>query len=133
MEESLKQQIISMRQKAEETLQDAKVLFDLGRYGAVSSRAYYAVFHMLQAVLLTKELSFSKHSGVISGFSRYFVKEGIFPPEYAEKIKELWKNREIGDYGYEKKINEIEARKSIEDATLIVKDFEKYFKERFNL
>ncbi|MBI5700801.1 HEPN domain-containing protein [Candidatus Saganbacteria bacterium] len=131
MDEKLKPQINAMMQKSEEALKDASVLFDLGSYGAAASRAYYAVFHMLQAVLLVKNLSFSKHSGVIGGFSRHFIKEGLFPREYAGKIKNLWKNREIGDYEYETKISSKDARESIEEANLIVNSLKKYIESKF--
>ncbi|MFC1496448.1 HEPN domain-containing protein [Candidatus Margulisiibacteriota bacterium] len=122
-------QIESILKKTDETLEDAVILFDQGRFSAAASRAYYAVFHALQAVLLTKELTFSKHSGVIGGFSRYFIKEGFFPKEFALKIKNLWKNREIGDYEYEKKISEEEAHKCLDDSKLIVTELENYLKK----
>ncbi len=44
----------------------------------------------------TKNLSFAKHSKVIPAFSKYFVKEGVFPEDFGRKIKDLRKNREIG-------------------------------------
>jgi len=65
---------------------------------ASSSRAYYAVFHIMQAALLTKNLTYKKHSGVISAFSKQFIKTGIFPKEFARYIKSLRSDRETSDY-----------------------------------
>ncbi|OGC06340.1 hypothetical protein A2526_01425 [candidate division WOR-1 bacterium RIFOXYD2_FULL_36_8] len=119
-----------MIEKSERALEDAKALLDIGSYGASASRSYYAVFHILQSVLLTKNLSFSKHSGVIGGFSKSFIKEGVFPSDFANKIKKLWKNREIGDYDYEKKVSRDDAVKCIDDASLILDSIKKYIERR---
>jgi len=107
-------------------LEDAKINFEKKRYETCSSRAYYSVFHILQAVLLTKELSFSKHSGVINGFSQHFIKLGIFPEEFAEIIRELREDRENGDYSYEILIDEGKAKQDIENANKIISAIKKY-------
>ena len=39
-----------------------------GDYESSVSRTYYAMFYCAQAILLTKNLSFSSHKGVISAF-----------------------------------------------------------------
>lgn len=126
MESSLKQQINLMIAKADETLEDMEILFDQGRYSAAAGRAYYAVFHLLSAVLLTKKLSFAKHSGVIGAFAKYFIKEGIFPRDFAGKIRKLWKNREIGDYEYERTISAEEAKQCVDDAQVIATNLKQY-------
>jgi len=69
-------------------------------FETTSSKAYYAVFHIMQAALLLKGLTYSKHSGVISGFSKEFIKPDIFPKEFSKKIRSLYKGREISDYNY---------------------------------
>lgn len=66
-------------EKAKESLQAANSLFDGGFYDFSASRAYYAMFYCAEAVLLTKNLSFSKHSAVITAFGKEFIKTGIFP------------------------------------------------------
>ena len=44
--------------KSKDTLKIAKQLYEQDYYGDSISRAYYAVFHSLQAILLTIGLSF---------------------------------------------------------------------------
>jgi len=51
--------------KAQRSLKVAQRLYKDGEYDFAVSRAYYSMFYMAAALLLTKELSFSKHSGVI--------------------------------------------------------------------
>ena len=64
------------------------------------SRTYYAMFYCAQAALLTKELSFSSHKGVISAFGEHFVKTGIFPKEMGKELHRTFEKRQIGDYEY---------------------------------
>jgi len=104
-------------------------LLEHNDFDSASSRAYYSVFYILGALLLTKNLSFSKHSAVISSFSRYFVKEGIFPSDFAKKIKVLRKDREIGDYDYILTVDEEKAKEGIRNAEEIIKEIKTYLKK----
>ncbi len=72
--------------EAKESLRAAKDLLLLNYWGYAASRAYYAMFHVASALLLQKELSFSKHLGVISAFGREFAKPGIVPSEFHQKF-----------------------------------------------
>lgn len=129
MNEALKRQIKAVVEKARRSLEAAKVLYGKGSFEAASSRAYYAVFHMMQATLLTKELSYSKHSGVISGFSKHFIKSGTFPLEFGKEIRSLRKDREIGDYEYEITISKETAEGDILSAEKIANTIEAYLRK----
>ena len=112
--------------KADRAINSAKKDLDDGDYDFATSRAYYSVFYMLEAVLLTKDLSFSKHSAVISAFNRHFVKEGIFPKYFSKYIKKLMKDRETGDYSFFEAINREEARENIKMAEELVETLKKH-------
>ena len=56
----------------------AKLLLDSGDFESSVSRSYYAMFFATEAVILTKDLRFSGHRGVLSAFGQHFVKTGIF-------------------------------------------------------
>ena len=115
-----------MIRKSLDDLQTAKILFEHQRYEAASSKAYYAVFHILQTALLTKNLSFSKHSGVISAFSKYFLKERIFPVDFGSSIKRLRRDREISDYNYSQEIGEEESENNLNVAEKIIQTITEY-------
>ena len=58
-------------QQAEESLDEAKYLFDGNRSSrSVINRAYYAMFYSVLALLIFEPYSSSKHSGVLSYFNR---------------------------------------------------------------
>jgi uncharacterized protein (UPF0332 family) len=48
-------------ERARETLDEAKIMFDAGRINAFVNRLYYACFYAVSALLLTRDFSTSKH------------------------------------------------------------------------
>ncbi len=54
-DEELSQQLKVMMGKAKDSLEVAKQLHKQNHYNDAASKAYYAVFHSLQAALLTKD------------------------------------------------------------------------------
>ncbi len=86
--------------RAKRYLKSAHILLKEGDYESTVSRTYYAMFYSTQAALLTKQLSFSSHKGVISAFGEHFVKPGIFPKEMGRELNRAFEKRQIGDYEY---------------------------------
>src|SRR3990172_8082988 len=84
--------------RAKESLAAAELLHQSGYYGFAASRAYYAMFYMAEALLLGKNLAFSKHSAVIAAFGKHFVKKGIVSPEYHRYLISSLELRHAGDY-----------------------------------
>lgn len=106
--------------KAREKLKTAKIDFDNQRYDDSVSRAYYAVFHSISAVLLSKGLHFSTHGQTIGAFNKEFIKTKKFPVSFAKTIRELYKEREIGDYDFESYIGADIAQKDLAEAEKII-------------
>ena len=66
-------------EKAQASLNAARLLFDEHYFGFAASRAYYAMFYVVEALLLEEGSAFSKHSAVIAAFGQLFVKTGRVP------------------------------------------------------
>lgn len=64
-----------------------------------SIRIYYSIFYEVIALLLTKDLSSSKHSGVRSLFNKEIVKTGLVGEEFGEFYNKMFEFRQKGDYG----------------------------------
>jgi uncharacterized protein (UPF0332 family) len=126
-------QLQSMIKKAIRSLNAAKRNIKMGDYDFASSRAYYAAFYAIEAVLLTKELSFAKHSAVISAFNRHFVKVGLFPKEFSKSISRLFRERQIGDYDFGVTITECDAQKDVEAAEAILEGIRTYVSQETGL
>ena len=119
-DEELSQQLKVMMGKAKDSLEVAKQLHKQNHYNDAASKAYYAVFHSLQAASLTKGLSFSKHSAVMSAFNKEFIYGGVFAKNFYDKIVRLFHDRQIGDYEYEKYINHESSEADVGDAEAII-------------
>ena len=85
------------------------------------SRTYYAMFYAAQAALLTKNLSFSSHKGVISAFGEHFIKTSVFPKEMGRELNRAFEKRQIGDYEYTFVISEMEAEQMLQSGKEFVK------------
>jgi hypothetical protein len=65
------------KEKASETLEDARMMVENKRLFSAVNRIYYALFYEVSALLLTKNLSAHRHTGVRSMFNQYFAKTGL--------------------------------------------------------
>ena len=124
----LSKQIKIMMDKAKNSLGVARQLHEQRHYNDAASKSYYAVFHSLQAILLTKGLSFSKHSAVLSAFNKEFIYSGGFAKDFYAKIIRLFKDRQIGDYEYTKEIDRESSETDVADTEIIINAIEEYLK-----
>ncbi len=104
----------------------ADLLMANNKWADAVSRAYYAVFHAVSAVLLTKELVFSSHAQVIGTFNREFIKTGVLPANLTGKIQELFNLRQLGDYTIAPDIDIDLARKAMQNAGEIIYKTKEY-------
>jgi len=95
------QQIQGLLQKAQSSIQAAKLLYGENYYDFAASRGYYAMFYTAEALLLSKGLSFSSHSAVLAAFGREFVKPGIIAAKFHRYLLDAEDLRHTGDYGIE--------------------------------
>jgi uncharacterized protein (UPF0332 family) len=107
-------EVESLIKRAKRYLRSAEILLEDGDYESTVSRTYYAMFFSAQALLLTKNLSFSSHKGVISAFGEHFIKTGIFPREMGRELNRAFEKRQIGDYEHTFVISKDEAKELLE-------------------
>jgi uncharacterized protein (UPF0332 family) len=105
--------IQSIIEKSESKLKTARIDFDGGQYDDAVSRAYYAVFHAMTALLLHKGLVFSSHAQTIGAFNQNFIKTGIFPKDFSQIIQSLFEDRQTGDYDVLSKMEKETAVKDL--------------------
>lgn len=106
--------------RARKYLCSSGLLINAGDYESAVSRAYYAMFFVVQAALLTEGLSASTHKGVISVFGERFIKTGIFPKSVARSLSMAFEKRQLGDYEYTTVIELSEAEVVLDAARTIV-------------
>ncbi|MDZ7696704.1 MAG: HEPN domain-containing protein [Deltaproteobacteria bacterium] len=113
--------------RAREDMETARELVDLGRYRAAVNRAYYAIFGITTALLLTEKIERSKHTGVESALIQHFVKKELIEPEYGKIYDYIRKKREESDYSARITIDERTARKVVRDAQKYITRIMEYF------
>ena len=118
-------EINNLIEKARTNLVAAQKDVEDGFYDSAVSRAYYVMFYCAEALLLTKELRFSKHSAVHSALGQYFVKTNEIDPELHRILIKAFESRNSGDYEYMIKITREEAEKMLKDAEYFVNEIKK--------
>lgn len=87
------------RSKARETLNDAKILIESKSYSSAVNRIYYSLFYETSALLLTKDFSSAKHSGIRALFNEHFIKTGAISLESGRFYTVMFEFRQKSDYG----------------------------------
>ncbi|MCC6586757.1 MAG: HEPN domain-containing protein [Bryobacterales bacterium] len=90
--------IAGLLAKASRAVTSAELLLKDGDFDAAVSRSYYAMFYAAEALLLTKGLSFSKHSAVIAAFGKEFAKTGAVDAKFHAFLIDAQEARNISDY-----------------------------------
>ena len=85
-------------EQADETLTAARLLAEAGLFRQSAGRSYYAMFYAVLALLASRGLGTSKHSGALSLFDKLFVKEGPFSHDRSRSLHELFDLRQRADY-----------------------------------
>ncbi len=84
------------------------------------SRAYYAAFHHVRALLLSRGLQARTHEGTHNLLFREFCEPGRVDRAVAGELAHLQRFREIADYNVQRDFDEAEAAQEIERAQRIV-------------
>lgn len=122
-------EIKKLVQKAEHNIKVAKKQFNDECYDIAVSRAYYAMFYCAEALLLTKDLRFSKHSAVHSAFGHYFAKTGEVNPELHRMLIKGDTARDKADYEHMIETTKEEAEMLLKDAEYFVSEIKQKLEE----
>ena len=113
-------------ERAKQCLESAELLFKVNDYGGAVNRSYYAIFHGMRTLLALECKDCAKHSGVISYFSKTYIKQGVFPVEVSDIIGEAFDIRNVGDYSDLLFVSKEEAKEQIANAYRFLKYIDEY-------
>lgn len=120
MEEITRKEVILYLENADEALSAAQLSLDNDFYSAAINRAYYAIFYAANALLSTKKLARSKHSGVLAAFRQHFIKTGLLVPDLSEIYGQIMDDRHAGDYELITAISKEDAKINLKQAKYFV-------------
>jgi len=85
-------------ERSKESLEAAELMYENQLYIPAMNRIYYSMFYSIQALLLIKETSFSKHGQVKGFFNKEYIKAGIFSKEFGRLYNAAFEYRQKFDY-----------------------------------
>jgi uncharacterized protein (UPF0332 family) len=112
--------------RARESIRVAEILVKEDSPDIAASRAYYAMFYIAEALLLSRGLSFSSHSAVIAAYGKEFARHKTLDPQFHRYFMDAQDTRQIGDYGIDAHVPDIEAAETIERAKEFLNAAEEY-------
>jgi uncharacterized protein (UPF0332 family) len=119
----------NLLEKARQSLNAAQDLLNNGYPDFSASRSYYTMFYLASALLEKENLSFSKHSGVISAFGQKIVRSGTVPNEFHRWLISAQQLRLTGDYGEPNAVDMEQATQQIERAKQFMQIIEKLLEQ----
>ena len=83
---------------ARNDLKSSRVLFSIEDYKGANNRAYYAIFHAINAVHAVSGKAYKRHKDAVANFNKEYVKTAVFPREIGRKIAQAEEIRHASDY-----------------------------------
>lgn len=105
---------------ADDELEAAEGLLNLGHPRIALTRTYFAVFHAVRGRLFSEGLEPKTHAGVHHLWNLHLVKPGVYDPATSRLLARLQKYREEADYAREFVVDEAGARDELEAAEGLV-------------
>lgn len=90
--------VIYRLKTAKSDLKSARILLAAEEYKGANNRAYYAIFHAINAVHALNGKAYKRHKDAIANFNKDYVKNEIFPRAMGRKIGEAEEIRHASDY-----------------------------------
>ena len=113
-------------QRAKETIESAKLLYNSKDYIGANNRAYYAIFYAIRAILALEEVDFKRHKDVIAYFKKNYIKTEIFPRILGTKISQAQVMREDSDYDDNYEPSSEKTQQQLETAKDVIQKVEEY-------
>ena len=121
-----KELVLYRIETAKENLRAAKILFESKEYKSANNRAYYAIFHSINAVHALAGKAYKRHKDAIANFNKDYVKTEIFPKEIGRRIAGAEAIRHASDYDDFYIASMEEAEQQIAVADEFIKLVERY-------
>lgn len=118
-------------QTARADLKSARILLAAEEYKGANNRAYYAIFHAINAVHALSGKDYKRHKDAIGKFNKDYVKTEIFPREVGRKIGEAEEIRHASDYDDFYIASREESKKQVAVADEFIQLAEKYCMAQF--
>ena len=83
---------------ARNDLKSARALFSIEDYKGANNRAYYSIFHAINAIHAVSGKAYKRQKDAVANFNKDYVKTLVFPREMGRKIGQAEEIRHASDY-----------------------------------
>lgn len=83
---------------AKEDLETAYLLLEAEQYRGANNRAYYSIYHTIDALLSMEGIAFKRHKDTLAYFNKQYVATEIFPRDMGRKVVKAEEIRHASDY-----------------------------------
>ena len=118
---------------AEEDLETAHLLLDAKQYRGANNRAYYSIYHTIDAILSIDEIAFKRHKDTLAYFNKQYIATEIFPREMGRKIVKAEEIRHASDYDTFYIASKEITKQQIETAEQLLKLAKDYYASKNSL
>lgn len=116
--------------KSRDAMAAADALSAAGLYDDAVSRLYYAVFHMVSAVLLSVDVEVKTHGALQSLFAQHVVRPGLVGTDCSRRLAALFGVRQQVDYNRHFQMDERGAQEERTRAAALVTELESVLRVR---
>ena len=85
-------------ERANEVYEEAEQIAKMKHWNSCVNRLYYSCFYAVNALLLQRDFSSLKHTGIRSIFNKEFVHKGIIEKKFGKLYNKLFEYRQQSDY-----------------------------------
>ncbi|MBU1259693.1 MAG: HEPN domain-containing protein [Planctomycetes bacterium] len=120
-------------ERAFQTLDEAKLLFDSGYTNTYVNRLYYACFYAVSALLISEEKSTSKHGQLRAMLHKDYIKTGLLSKESGRYFDLLFQSRQTGDYVDNATFNPEEVKDWLKNTKRFIEEIQKFLSANFEV
>jgi uncharacterized protein (UPF0332 family) len=111
----LRKEVEALLEKARRSFAAAKLLLGAGNADFAASHAYYGYFYVAEGLLLSKGLSFSRHTQVVSQYGLRFARTNLLDPRFHRLLVRAFALRQVADYDAQANPDADQVRHLIEE------------------
>lgn len=118
---------------AKEDLYTAYLLLDAKQYRGANNRAYYSIYHTIDAILSIEGIAFKRHKDTLAYFNKQYIATGIFPREMGKKIVKAEEIRHASDYDTFYVASKDITKQQVETAEQLLNLAKQYYSQKQNV
>lgn len=130
---SRKDLVLYRIESSKEDLKSAKILLNAEAYKAANNRAYYAIFHAINAIHALTGVVYKRHKDAVANFNKEYIRTEIFPRRIGRQIASAEEIRHASDYDDFYIASREESERQVAAADEFIQLAEKYCMMQFEL